>query len=438
MNATAIVNRRNFLVGLGALISLPQFESLANPSKDRKTNAVQRVAFIYVPNGINMIDWTPQGPDIPFILSPLNNIRSKVNIITNLEHKLANPNGDGAGDHARASATFLTGMQAKKTSGADIRIGKSIDQIFADKWANQTRLNSLELSCDTVRSSGDCDSGYSCAYQFNLAWKNDNTPLSPEVNPRLAFERMFGAGANSSAEDKVIAKYRKDRKLSVLDFVKDEAESFRKKLGKIDQSKLDQYLYAVRETERKLENEERFVTQNIENKFTEARDFQTHLEMMYDLMYLAFQNDTTRVISFIVSHDGSNRPYSQIGVNDGHHDMSHHQNDKAKKDNLSKINNYHMQFFSKFLNKLEAAKEGENTLLDNCSIVYGAGISDGNKHNHNDLPILLAGRGGKTFNSGKHIIAPKTPMCNMYLGLLDKHGIEMSSFGDSTGKYNIT
>ena len=351
MNATAIVNRRNFLVGLGALISLPQFESLANPSVAKKTNAVQRVAFIYVPNGINMIDWTPQSPDIPFILSPLNNIRSKVNIITNLEHKLANPNGDGAGDHARASATFLTGMQAKKTSGADIRIGKSIDQIFADKWANQTRLNSLELSCDTVRSSGDCDSGYSCAYQFNLAWKNDNTPLSPEVNPRLAFERMFGAGANSSAEDKVIAKYRKDRKLSVLDFVKDEAESFRKKLGKIDQSKLDQYLYAVRETERKLENEERFVTQNIENKFTEARDFQTHLEMMYDLMYLAFQNDTTRVISFIVSHDGSNRPYSQIGVNDGHHDMSHHQNDKAKKDNLSKINNYHMQFFSKFLNK---------------------------------------------------------------------------------------
>ncbi len=433
------MNRRNFLAGLGALVSLPQFETLANSSILKKTNAIQRVAFVYIPNGINMIDWTPpkDSSQLPFILSPLDNIRNKVNVISNLEHKMANPNGDGAGDHARASATFLTGTQAKKTSGSDIRIGKSVDQIFAEKWANQTRLNSLELSCDTVRGSGDCDSGYSCAYQFNLSWKNNNMPLAPEVNPRLAFERMFGVQVGSSEEDKAVAKYRKEKKLSVLDFVKDEAQSFKKKLGKADQAKLDQYLYAVREIEKKLENEEKFVTQNIENKFTEARDFQTHLEMMYDLMYLAFQNDITRVISFIVSHDGSNRSYSQIGVNDGHHDISHHQNSKLKKDDLSKINNYHVQFFSKFLNKLESATEGENTLLDNCSIVYGAGISDGNRHNHNNLPILLAGRGGKTFDSGKHIIAPEIPMSNMYLGLLDKHGIEIPSFGDSNGKFNI-
>lgn len=428
------MNRRNFLKGLGVTLTLPYFESLGNIITQPK----QRVAFVYVPNGINMVDWKPKGEglELPYILNPLESIKNKINIISNLEHKMANPNGDGAGDHARASATFLTGMQARKTSGSDIRIGKSVDQIFAEKYSKQTKLSSLQLSCDTIRNSGNCDSGYSCAYQFNLSWANENTPLNPEVNPRIVFERMFGS-KNTTKDDVLAKQYRLKNNMSILDFVKEDANSLKKQLGYSDKNKLDQYLNAIKETEEKLQKEEKFVVNNIENKFTESRDFSTNLEMMYELMFLAFQNDITRVISFIVSHDGSNRTYTDIGIREGHHEISHHQNNLDKKKMLSEINHYHIKFLSKFLEKLNSVSEGENTLLDNSSIVYGAGISDGNRHNHNDLPILVCGSGGKMYQTGRHIVTNGIPMCNMYLGMLNNHNIQIDSFGDSTGKFII-
>lgn len=441
MSTRIHIPRRTFLRGLGTLMALPHLESLvaATGSPAAAAQAPVRMAFVYVPNGANMADWTPAevGAEfaLPRTLQPLAPLRSDILVLSGLAQDKARPNGDGAGDHARASATFLTSSQARKTQGADIRVGVSVDQVAAQRVGLATPFPSLELGTDKGQLSGNCDSGYSCAYSFNIAWRTENTPMPPEVDPRLAFERLFGGG---NADETAEAKARRERtRKSVIDFVLDDASRLRRQLGRTDQRKLDEYLAAVRDLERRIE---------MSGKITELapgatrpvgvpQGYQEHVRLMFDVMTLAFRTDSTRIGTFIMAHDGSNKPYPEIGVGEGHHDLSHHENKAEKKEKIAKINRMHMELFAAWIQQLKSVKEGEGTLLDNCMIVYGSGIEDGNSHAHHNLPVLLAGRAGGAFKTGRHIrYAKDTPMANLYLSMLDRAGVHVERFGDSTGR----
>jgi len=438
------IPRRTFLKGMGTAMALPLLESMVPRVTLAATAAAlpkgppRRMAFVYVPNGANMADWTPNtvGADfeLPYILEPLKTVQKDLLVLSRLAHDKARPNGDGAGDHARASATFLTGCQARKTHGADIRVGVSVDQIAAEKIGKTTRFPSLELGCDRGQQAGNCDSGYSCAYSFNISWKTESTPMPAEVNPRLVFDRLFASGSgNEIGENRALRdRYHK----SILDFVLEDANRLKANLGYTDRRKLDEYLAAVRELERRIERAEQFATTM--PKFNEPtgvpKDIEQHIRLMYDILALAFQTDTTRIATFIVAHDGSNRNYPNIGVSDGHHDLSHHGNNEEKKQKIAKINHFHVTQFAYFLEKLKSIKEGEGTLLDNSLIVYGGGIGDGDRHNHDDLPVLLAGRGGGAIRTGRHVRCEKeTPMTNLYLSMMDLLGAPVERIGDSTG-----
>ena len=398
----------------------------------------RRMAFIYVPNGANMADWTPQREgaefELPATLEPLKPHQREIQVLSGLAHQKAAPNGDGAGDHARASATFLTGAQARKTAAVDIRAGVSVDQLAAAKVGRYTRLPSLELSCDKGQQAGACDSGYSCAYQFNLAWKTETTPLPPEVDPRLVFERLFSNGEpGETAQRRAL---RQQNQKSVLDFVLEDARQLQAGLGRTDRRKIDEYMTAVREIEQRIERMERDATAPPEHAKPSAipRDYADHIRVMLELLALAFQTDTTRVGTFMVAHDGSNRSYPFVGVSDGHHDLSHHGGSAEKKRKLATINRFHVTQFAHFLGRLKSIREGEGTLLDQCQIVYGSGISDGDAHAHYDLPVLLAGKGGGTLRPGRHVRYPgDTPMTNLYLALLERMGVPTERLGDSTG-----
>jgi len=439
--------RRAFLQGLGTTLSLPLLESLAPAAKvlAAETEGVlapalpRRMAFIYVPNGANMADWTPkaEGTDyeLPYILEPLKAHQKEFQILSGLAHRKADPNGDGAGDHARASASFLTGMQARKTAAVNIRVGVSVDQVAAAKVGRQTRLPSLELGCDKGQQAGSCDSGYSCAYQFNLAWKSETTPLPPEVDPRLVFDRLFSNGVPGET-----AEARARRQLthqSILDFVIEDARDLRRQLGATDRRKLDEYMTSVREIEQRIEQAEKFAVADTKSVRPASipKDYAQHIRLLYDLLALAFQTDSTRVSTFMIAHDGSNRAYPFIGVSDGHHDLSHHGGNAEKKKKIARINRFHVEQFAYFIDKLKSIKEGETTLLDNCMIVYGSGIADGDAHAHHDLPVLLAGRGGGTLAPGRHMrFAKDTPMTNLYLSMLDRMSVPTERLGDSTDK----
>jgi hypothetical protein len=447
MNATWPLPRRTFLKGLGTTLSLPFLETLAPAAKvfAGEANAgpssvpPRRMAFIYVPNGANMPDWTPKAEgtnyELPYILEPLKAHQEDLQVLSGLAHRKADPNGDGAGDHARASASFLTGMQARKTAAVNIRVGVSVDQVAAAKIGCQTRLPSLELGCDNGQQAGSCDSGYSCAYQFNLAWKTETTPLPPEVDPRQVFDRLFSNGLPGES-----AKARVRRRIthqSVLDFVLEDARDLRGKLGATDRRKLDEYMTSVREIEQRIEQAEKFAV--TDTKFARPAavpsDYARHIRLLYDLLALAFQTDSTRVSTFMIAHDGSNRAYPFIGVSDGHHDLSHHGGNAEKKKKIARINQFHVEQFAYFIGKLKSIKEGEGTLLDNCMIVYGSAIADGNDHAHHDLPVLLAGRGGGTLAPGRHVrFAKDTPMTNLYLSMLDRMNVATERLGDSTGR----
>jgi hypothetical protein len=399
----------------------------------------RRMAFLYIPNGANMADWTPEQPgtefEWPSILQPLQPFKDELQILTGLAHDKARAHGDGPGDHARASASFLTGCQARKTSGADIKVGVSVDQIAAEKLGRLTRLPSLEISGDKARSSGDCDSGYSCAYQFNLSWKTEATPMPPEVNPRVVFERLFCSDVPGETEAGRSA--RLQRRKSILDFVADDARRLQQQLGSTDRRKLEEYLTAVREVELRIEHAENFPPLSTDFPRPEGipKERDQHMRLMFDLLALAFQTDTTRIATYIIAHDGDNRPYPMVGVAEGHHDLSHHGNDETKKQKIARINRFHTTQFAYFLEKLKSVREGEGTLLDNCMIVYGGAIADGNAHNHDNLPVLLAGRGGGSLRGGRHVkLGRETPMTNLYLSLLDRMGVPADRVGDSTGK----
>jgi hypothetical protein len=447
------MDRRTFLRGVGTAIALPLLDSMV-PSVMRTTRTAaaaegaasagalpKRMAFIYVPNGKNMVDWTPAATGADYeltpILQPLAAHRKDFTLITGLAHNQANGLGDGGGDHARSAATYLTAHHPRKTSGANIQSSISIDQVAANRIGDQTRLPSLELTCDRGQAVGQCESGYSCAYQFNLSWRSATQPMTPEVDPKRVFERLFGNGDPSASKE---ARAKRDRyNKSVLDFVLEDARGLQKRLGAGDQRKVDEYLTAIRDIERRIERDGKFdiVVPSTEEApvIPDDYNYEQHIRLMFDLMALAFQTDTTRISTFIVAHDGSNRPYPQIGVSDGHHDLSHHRNDEKKKALIARINRFHTTQFAYFLDRLKATKEGEGTLLDSSMIVYGSAISDGNQHLHTNLPVLLAGRGGGTLKPGTHVrVADETPMANLYLSMLDRLQVPVEKFGDSTGR----
>jgi hypothetical protein len=447
-----VITRRTALKGLGTAIALPWLESLALAAPPAATAAVagppRRLAFVYVPNGANMVDWTPsygEGKlkDLPAILKPLDGLKDYFNIVTGMTLDKARANGDGPGDHARAMAAFLTGRQPRKTHGADIRVGISADQHVANAIGDKTRYPSLELGIEPGRPAGNCDSGYSCAYQANFSWRGESTPNAKEVDPKAAFDRLFGG-----VDPKELAEARAKRELynqSVLDFVNEDAKGLSKTLGTGDKKKLDEYLASVREVELRIEkarqvNAAPIAKPDMERPTGVPREWQDHVRLMIDLIVLAFQSDLTRVITFPIANDGSNRPYKMIGVPEGHHELSHHGSDPKKLEKIKKINTLHMEQFAYMLEKMKSVKEGGGNLLDNSMVVYGSGIGDGNRHNHDDLPILLAGKGGGSVQCGRHLVYPKRqdiPLMNLYLALFERMGSPAKSFGDSRGVHKM-
>ena len=429
-----MIQRRTFLKSIAATLAVPAFPSLAQTVA--KAGSPTRMAFIYIPNGVNLDLWRPTGSGKDYAISktlePLAELREHFSVLRGLDHDKAFANGDGAGDHARANATFLTGCQARKTAGADIQLGESIDQIAARQVGHLTRLPSLELSTDPARSSGNCDSGYSCAYQFNLSWINDSTPAPAERDPRLVFEKMFGSG--NEKEDARRRAYRK----SILDFVMADAKRLQSRLGSTDRGKMDEYLTAVRDVEQRIVRAEKFRTEVPEDKRPNGvpETYGEHMRMMFDLMHLAFQTDTTRISTFLLAHDGSNRTFPEIEVHSAHHELSHHRSNPQTLENIGKIDRFYVEQLAYFLKKMRDTPDGEGSLLDHSMIVYGGGIADGNRHNHDDLPVLLAGKGNNTLKPGRLIEAPNgTPMTNLYLSLLDRMGAKAQRIGDSTGGF---
>ncbi len=438
------LSRRTLLRGLGVSIALPLLDAMtpafAATTRAGAATAPCRLAFTYVPNGIIMKDWTPASEgsafELPRTLQPLLPYRKDVMVLTGLTQNTGRPLGDGAGDHARAAATFLTGVHPRKTAGADIHVGISADQVAAKSIGGATRLPSIELACEDGRLVGGCDSGYSCAYSNSVSWRGESTPNPPEVNPRAVFERLFGGASEDPAAR--VKRHRYER--SILDFALDDTRRLEGDLGPTDRRKLDEYLSSVREIERRIEAAERGnkdVSPNMEKPDGVPADFAEYVGIMFDLLHAAFRTDMTRVATFMIAREGSTRAYREIGISDGHHPLTHHRNNPEWIEKISQINRYHMEQFAKFVGKLKATPEGDGTLLDHTMIVYGSGLSDGNKHSHDDLPTLLIGGGNGTLKSGRHVTYPgETPMNNLFMSMFDRMGIETEKLGDANGELN--
>ena len=435
------VSRRALLRGVGTVVALPFLESmlpraLARAGADA-TRPPRRMAFLYVPNGAHMPDWTPKAEGSDFelspILQPMAPFRQDLLVLSGLTCDKARANGDGGGDHARASSAFLTGCQARKTAGANFRAGISVDQVAASRLGDLTRLPSLELGIERYRGTGNCDSGYSCVYEHTMSWRSPTSPLPTEVDPKLVFERLFAERPNDPTRLK-----RNRMRSSVLDAVLDEAKGLEKRLGGADRGKLDQYLSCVRELELRIARAETLPpVQPPEDAIRPSgtpADLSEHLRLMCDLMVMAFQADVTRVLSCMFAREGSEQKYRMVGISEGHHELTHHRNDPVKIAKVKTINTYHLEQFAYFLRKLKSIPEGEGTLLDNCMIAYGSGNSDGNRHTHEELPILLAGKGGGSIKAGRHVRYPKeTPVNNLWLAMLDRMELPTEGLGDSTG-----
>ncbi len=434
--------RRTVLRGLGAAVALPLLDAmtpaLAAPARGQRPPV--RLSFVYVPNGIIKEQWTPKGTgpqwETTRILKPLEALREELFVLSGLNDHNGNALGDGPGDHARAGASYLTGVHCKKTQGADIRAGISADQIAAKHLAGQTRLPSLELGCEDSRTVGNCDSGYSCAYTNSISWRSPTTPMPPEMNPRLVFERLFGT-IDTSLDPETRARRAEYRK-SILDLVREDTRALAGTLGPADRRKIDEYLTAVRELERRIqsaESDNRELLPEIEKPAGIPIVFPDYLKLMYDLQVVAFQADVTRVSTLMVGREGSLRVYPEIGIPDPHHPLTHHRDNPDWIEKVVRINTLHTELFAYFLRKLQSTPDGDGTLLDHSLIVYGSGLSDGNAHTHEDLPVLLAGRGGGNLKPGRHLVYPDgTPITNLYLTLLDRVGVKPESIGDSTGQ----
>ena len=444
-------SRRNFLRGIGACLALPAFEAFAPRAfaagtaaaniATTATGAPMRMAFVYFPNGAIQKNWIPTGSGRDFkfgnTLAPLEPLRHRVQVISGLEHLNANAGNDGAGDHARANGTFLTGVRVKKTAGSDIYAGVSIYQIAAQRIGKGTRFASLELSTDPHRKSGNCDSGYSCAYESNLAWRTATSPLAPESNPRMVFERLFGAGAHGERGSNLVQRRAQQR--SILDFVMDDAKSVQGKLTHRDKAKMDEYLTGVREIEERIVTAEGFTNipdPNIATPDGIPTAYDEYIKLMYQMLALAFETDSTRVASLLLAHDGSNRSFPEIEISEGHHSLSHPRDTLDLIEKVALIDRFYADRFAEFLTLLESKNDADGkSILHNSMIVYGCGNSDGNRHTHADLPVVLAGNGGGALTAGRYLETTATPMCNLYLNMLDHMGVpSLDRFGDSTGR----
>ena len=432
------LHRRSFLKGMGAVVALPVLDAMT-PALARAAQAPVRLAFTYVPNGIVMNDWTPaaEGAAYEFtrILKPLEPFRKDMLVLSGLAHRNGAALGDGPGDHARAGASYLTGVHPRKTAGADIQNGISVDQIAAQHIGDQTRFASLELGCDDSRTIGNCDSGYSCAYTNSLAWRGPATPMPPETNPRLVFERLFG-DIDTSLSPEVRARRLRYRR-SILDLVSERTSQLSSDLGPSDKRKLDEYLTSIREIERRIERSEQdmaHLTPGIDKPTGVPVEYPDYVNLMFDLQLIAFQTDQTRIVTMMMGREGSMRTYPEIGIPDPHHPLTHHRGNPDWIEKVTQVNSLHVKLFASFIDKLKSTPDGDGSLLDHSMIVYGSSLSDGNRHAHDDLPVVMFGRGGR-FRMGSHLVYPKqTPMTNLFLTLLDRMGVPSEKIGDSTGQ----
>ncbi len=431
------LSRRTLLRGMGAAVGLPFLDAMTPAMAAPTRKAPVRMVFVYVPNGIDMRHWNmDEGPlsTLPRILQPMEPFKKDMLHLGNLTHNTGRALLDGPGDHGRCCGSYLTGIQVKK-SYVDIKAGISCDQIVANKVGSETRFPSIELGLEDARQAGDCDSGYSCAYTNNMAWRSETQPLPPILDPRALFERMFGDGIPMTPEQrKLQSKYRR----SILDFVSTDTRKLQGDLGPTDRRKLDEYLSSIREIERQLERAEKDNAQinpGMDKPYGIPADFAEHFRLMTDMMTVAMQADLTRVMTFLVTREGSSRAYREIGIPDGHHPLTHHQNKADMMEKVVQINEYHVKQFAAWISKLKEIKEGDGSILDNSMIVYGAGLSDGNRHTHEDLPTIIVGRGGNHFQTGRRIVYRKeTPMNNLFLTMMDRMGVNVEHFGDSTGR----
>lgn len=438
------IERRTMLRGLGATLALPWLEVMhtatVQAASTASANAPLRVAFLYVPNGMHMPAWTPSGEGRDFQLSPILNemgFRDQMTVLSGLTLDGARPHGDGGGDHARGVAAFLTGAHPRKTDGANILNGPSVDQVAAEKIGHLTRLPSLELGTEASSQAGNCDSGYSCVYTSNLSWRTATSPVAKEMDPALVFDRLFSqVTAPLTPEQRA---QREKHRRSILDLVQSDAKALHRALGANDRRKLDEYLFAVRDVEQRMTNADKLQHRDIDTADLSRpegvpREYDQHVQLMLDMMVLAFQTDSTRIASFMYANAGSNRSYREIQVSEGHHDLSHHGKNPDKQAGIQKINLFHARLCHYLLRRLSAVREGEGTLLDHCLIVYGSAISDGDRHNHDDLPIVLLGGGCGTVTPGRHLRYPnETPLTNLYVSLLERLKIPVEKFSDSTG-----
>jgi len=451
-----VMDRRLLLKGAGFTLGLPLLESMTTAGKsafaDKRLPVSAsgdsfalptRMACLFVPNGVIQDVWHPQGQgagdqwQLSPTLMPLASLKSKINVLSGLAHDNGRARNDGAGDHARSGATFLTAARPVKTS-SKIRLGISMDQMAAEKLKTQTTLPSIELGLEGSRNAGSCDSGYSCAYSSNISWRSETQPMPKETIPRAAFERLFGSADDNSR------KRSQWMRQSILDVVRSDAEKLMKKVGRDDRLKLDEYFTSVREIERRIESTEAAdVESRPDLKIPDGRveAFPEHCRLMMDLIVLAFQTDTTRVATLMLDNASGRRVYRQVGARGAHHGLSHHQNKQDSIDQLRKIDHYLVQQLAYFLDRLDAVSEGVDingkpaTLLDQSMVLYGSGIGDGNRHTHHDLPIILAGRGGGRIPGDRHLVYQKEkPMANLFLSMLDLMGTPAEAIGDSTGR----
>ncbi len=479
------LDRRSFLhsarfgagVGASIAVGLPLLEAMA-PRLARgaaPAKAPVRAAFVFFPNGAIMDRWTPPSASSGFTLSetlsPLEAVKSELVVISGLAQDNGRAKGDGPGDHARSAASFLTGAHPVKTAGADIRVGMSVDQAAADRIGGRTRLPSLELGIERGRQAGGCDSGYSCAYSNSISWKNATTPMAKEIQPRLVFERLFGTGSAGGSRE---LRDRDFFRQSILDLVAEDARALRRSLGPTDRRKIDEYFTGIRELEQRIQRAEQTTRQERQDLAATnggaanggaanggattgasgpassaglsgvpkldlpdgiPNDQATHIRLMFDLMVLAFRTDTTRICTFMLANEGSNRTYPMVGVTEGHHQLSHHQSNRDKIEKIQKIDKFLASQFAYFVEQMRAVSEGEGTLLDHSMVLYGSGLSDGNRHRHDDLPIVLAGRAGGSIQTGRHMqYGKETPLNNLFLSMLDRLDAATEQLGDSSGR----
>lgn len=432
--------RRTFLRGAGATVALPLLDAMVpamTALAQTPASPVRRLGFVYIPMGSDISRWTPPGEDgllteLSDSLSPLMPVKDRITVVSNLELKNAYP-----GTHATSNAAFLSAATAKWTESSDYHLGTTVDQIAAGQIGQDTQLPSLELAMDLMDMVGQCDNGYACVYQNNLSWSSPTTPLPAEAHPRVVFERLFGEGGSAAERRAALG-----RRASLLDWVREDIARLQGQLGAGDRTRVGQYLETVREVERRIQRAETQTSDSplpdLERPVGVPAAYADHARLMFDLQVLALQGDVTRVITFQLARETSNRTYPEIGVPDPHHATSHHGNDPQKVAKIARINLFHVSLFATFLEQLAAVSDGDGTLLDHSLFLYGSGMGNPNVHDHVNLPIVVAGGGAGKARGGRHIkYAEPTPLANLHLTLLDSVGVRLDSFADSTGKIDI-